>query len=101
VDRFRPDSLRIALGDKASEQFTTGDVVNESGAAAVALARPNPLPRPTWVSAEFLTEQKVAPFTDMPGWMPWDGEISGLQMGGLHLTNVDRAMQAGLDRRAP
>lgn len=74
-----------------SDTFTIGDVVDESVAAALALARPNPPPRPTWVAAEFLAEQKVAPFTDMPGWMPPGGE-----MGGLYLTKVERALQAGL-----
>lgn len=79
------------------DKFTIGDIVSESVAAAVALARPNPPPRPTWVSAGFLTEQKVAAFTDMPGWIPAGGEMDGLQMGGLHQTNVERAMKAGLE----
>ena len=96
LDALENRTMGVFNVTSPSEQFTMGDVVNESGAAAVALARPNPPPRPTWVSAEFLTEQKVAPFTDMPGWMPSDGEIGGVQMGGLHLTNVDRAMKAGL-----
>jgi 2'-hydroxyisoflavone reductase len=74
-----------------SRKFTIGDVVDESVAAAVALARPSPAPRPVWISTEFLTEQKVAPFSDMPAWLPPGGE-----MGGLHQTNVERAMQAGL-----
>jgi 2'-hydroxyisoflavone reductase len=74
-----------------SDKFTIGDVINESVAAALTLARPNPAPRPTWVSTEFLTEQKVAPFTDMPGWMPKDGE-----MGGLYRTDVERAIKAGM-----
>jgi 2'-hydroxyisoflavone reductase len=96
LDALENRTMGVFNVTSPSERFTMGDVVNESGAAAVALARPNPPPRPTWVSAEFLTEQKVAPFTDMPGWMPSDGEMSGLQMGGLHLTKVDRAMKAGL-----
>jgi 2'-hydroxyisoflavone reductase len=74
-----------------SDKFTIGDVVDESVATAVALAKPNPAPRPTWVATEFLTAQKVAAFTDMPGWMPKDGE-----MGGLYRTSVERAIKAGM-----
>lgn len=61
-------------------------------AAALELARPkNPPPRPTWIPSDFLTHHKVAAFTDMPAWLPEGGE-----MGGLHLTRVDRALKAGL-----
>ena len=91
LDALEHRTLGVFNVTSPSSKFTIGDVVNESIAAAGALARPNPAPHPTWVSAEFLAEQKVAPFTDMPGWMP-----SGGEMGGLHRTNVERAMQAGL-----
>jgi 2'-hydroxyisoflavone reductase len=91
VDALENRTVGVFNVTSPSDQFTIGDVVDESVAAAVALARPNPPPRPTWVSAEFLTEQKVAAFTDMPGWMPPGGE-----MGGLYLTNVERALKAGL-----
>jgi 2'-hydroxyisoflavone reductase len=97
LDALENRTLGVFNVTSPSEKFTTGDVISESVAAALALARPNPPPRPTWVSAEFLAEQKVAPFADMPGWMPPGGEMSGVQMGGLHQTNVERAMKAGLD----
>lgn len=74
-----------------SDKFTIADVVDESVSAAAALTKPNPPPRATWVPTEFLIEQKVAPFTDLPGWLPAGGE-----MGGLHRTNVERAIKAGL-----
>jgi 2'-hydroxyisoflavone reductase len=74
-----------------STKFTIGDVVTESVAAALALARPNPPPQPTWIPSEFLTKQKVEPFTDLPAWLPEGGE-----MGGLHRTHVERAIKAGL-----
>ena len=92
LDAVENRTLGVFNVTSPSTQFTIGDVVKESVAAAAALANPNPPPRATWVSAEFLTEQKVAAFTDMPGWMPQGGE-----MGGLYLTNVERAMKAGLE----
>lgn len=91
LDALENRTLGVFNVTSPSDKFTIGDVVRESVAAALALARPNPPPRPTWVSAEFLAEQKVAPFTDMPAWLPADGE-----MGGLHRTNVERAIKAGL-----
>jgi 2'-hydroxyisoflavone reductase len=92
VDALENRTLGVFNVTSPSEKFTIGDVVSESVAAAAALARPNPPPRPMWVPAEFLAEQKVAAFTDMPGWMPQGGE-----MGGLYLTNVERALEAGLE----
>ena len=72
--------------------FTMGDIVRESVAAANALANAGAAPEPTWASAEFLIEQRVQPFTDMPGWLPDVGEMSK-----LHHTRVERALNAGLN----
>ena len=33
--------------------------------------------RPTWVSSEFLSEQNVSPWSDMPVWVPGQGESAG------------------------
>jgi 2'-hydroxyisoflavone reductase len=74
-----------------ADKFTIGDIVRESLAAANALARAASPPAPTWVSAEFLAEQRVQPFVDLPGWLPDGGD-----MGKLHRTRVERALDAGL-----
>jgi 2'-hydroxyisoflavone reductase len=91
IDAVENRTLGVFNVTSPSNQFTIGDVIEQSTAAALALARPNPPPRPTWLPTDFLTEQKVEPFTDLPGWLPPGGE-----MGGLHLTHVERAIQAGL-----
>ncbi len=46
---------------------------------------------PVWLPADFLAEQKVAPWSDMPAWFPPSGE----EAAGA-LTPVDRALSAGL-----
>ncbi|TAJ15966.1 MAG: epimerase [Planctomycetota bacterium] len=44
-----------------------------------------------WVSAEFLREHGAQPWSDLPVWMPPEGELAG-----FHRRNVDRAVAAGL-----
>jgi 2'-hydroxyisoflavone reductase len=48
----------------------------------------------TWVPAEFLEEQKVAPWSDMPVWVPPKGED-----GGLSRTSIKKALEKGLTFR--
>jgi len=48
----------------------------------------------TWVDAAFLEEQDVAPWSDMPVWVPLDGEDAGHPF-----INVQRAVKAGLTFR--
>ena len=48
----------------------------------------------TWVNAEFLEVQKVAPWSDMPVWVPPQGEE-----GGLSRTSIKRALAKGLTFR--
>lgn len=48
----------------------------------------------TWVDADFLAEQKVRPWADMPVWFPPRGE-----MGGFGLFKRDRAIARGLTFR--
>lgn len=74
-----------------TDMFSMGKIIDASVSAANALAHPNPPPRPVWIPAGFLTEHKVEPFSDMPAWIPPDNEIAG-----LHRTNVERAIKAGL-----
>ena len=48
----------------------------------------------TWADAEFLEKQKVAPWSDMPVWVPPSGED-----GGLGRTSIKKALAAGLTFR--
>ncbi len=48
----------------------------------------------TWADAKFLEAQEVAPWSDLPVWLPLDGENAGHPF-----VNVDRAVKAGLKYR--
>jgi 2'-hydroxyisoflavone reductase len=48
----------------------------------------------TWANAEFLEQQKVAPWSDMPVWIPPRGE-----MGGMGRTSIRKALDKGLTFR--
>jgi 2'-hydroxyisoflavone reductase len=48
----------------------------------------------TWVKADFLEAQKVAPWSDMPVWVPPRGEDGGLQR-----IKIERALAKGLTFR--
>jgi 2'-hydroxyisoflavone reductase len=48
----------------------------------------------TWVPAEFLEAQQVSEWTDLPVWVPGQGESSGFAR-----RKIDRALQAGLTFR--
>src|ERR1043166_815403 len=50
----------------------------------------------TWASAEFLAEQKVRPWGDMPVWIPPRGEDGG----GLTSISIDKALAQGLTFRS-
>ena len=68
-----------------------GQLVDESVAAARALARPAVLPQPVWIPAPFLAEQGVQPWSEMPVWLPAEGESAAFAR-----TSVNRALAAGL-----
>jgi 2'-hydroxyisoflavone reductase len=55
-------------------EFKFGELTDACIAAANKLAKPADAPRTTWISAEFLEEQKVEPWSDMPVWLPAKGE---------------------------
>jgi 2'-hydroxyisoflavone reductase len=48
----------------------------------------------TWVNADFLEQQKVGPWSDMPVWVPPRGED-----GGMGRINIQRALGKGLTFR--
>jgi 2'-hydroxyisoflavone reductase len=58
--------------------------------AGIAAATPSDA-RLTWVPAEFLEAQHVSAWTDLPVWVPGQGES-----GGFARRRIDRALQAGL-----
>lgn len=72
-------------------RFTMGHLVDESVAAARALARPAAPPQPVWIPAPFLAGQGVQPWSEMPVWLPAEGESAAFAR-----TAVSRALAAGL-----
>jgi 2'-hydroxyisoflavone reductase len=76
-------------------RFTIGDVVNESIAAANALAAPAVVPKAEWISTKTLEEQKITAWADMPVWAPSEGDNIGFAA-----TSADRALKAGLSIRS-
>jgi 2'-hydroxyisoflavone reductase len=73
-------------------QFTLGQVIKESVAAANELAHPEPAPRPVWIPTEFLEQQPGSvPMADFPIWIPPKGELAAFAE-----VNVTRALNAGL-----
>lgn len=72
-------------------RFSIGDVVGESVGAARRIADPKPAPVPVWIPAEFLASQQVAPWSDMPVWVPPVGDEAGVAK-----TSAARALGAGL-----
>jgi 2'-hydroxyisoflavone reductase len=75
-------------------RFTIGDVVNESIAAAGEIVKPAVAPQAVWIPADFLAQQQVAPWSDMPVWAPSVGEEAGFA-----LVSADRASKAGMQIR--
>ena len=69
-------------------------MVDESIEAARRIAKPPAAPEAVWIPAEFLAEQQVAPWSDMPVWAPSVGEEAGFA-----LVSAARAMTAGLEIR--
>jgi len=72
-------------------KYTIGKLVDASVSAAESLVKPEPKPKPVWISTDFLEQQKVTPWQDMPVWFPPVGETAaGAQ------TSAARAIKAGL-----
>jgi 2'-hydroxyisoflavone reductase len=74
--------------------FTMGALLDESIAAAKTIAPGSPTGRPVWVPPSFLEAQKIAPWSDLPVWLPASGERAGFAD-----TSVVRALAAGLSVR--
>jgi 2'-hydroxyisoflavone reductase len=54
--------------------FKFGELTDACIAAADKQAKPADAPRAIWIPATFLEEQKVAPWSDMPVWLPAEGD---------------------------
>ncbi len=55
-------------------EFKFGELTDACIAAAKRQARPADPPRATYLPAEFLEEQQVAPWSEMPAWLPAKGD---------------------------
>ncbi len=73
---------------------TMGDLVSQSVAAANRMVKPTPPPHPIWLPAEFLEAQNVAPWSDMPVWLPGKGDYEAFAQ--IH---TERAQRAGFKVR--
>jgi len=54
--------------------FRFGELIDASIASAIKRASPADTPRATWLPADFLAAQEVAPWSEMPVWLPAAGE---------------------------
>jgi len=54
--------------------FRFGELIDASIDSASKRARPAEAPRVTWLPADFLAAQEVAPWSEMPVWLPASGE---------------------------
>jgi 2'-hydroxyisoflavone reductase len=57
-----------------ANDFKFGTLTDACIAAAKKLAKPAEPPRATFIPAEFLEAQEVAPWSDMPVWLPAKGD---------------------------
>jgi 2'-hydroxyisoflavone reductase len=78
----------------APGQFSIGSLLRESQNAAAASVKPKPKSRLSWIPADFLEAQKVAPWSDMPVWVPASGTEAAFAR-----TPIERAQAAGLTIR--
>lgn len=82
----RTSGVFNALGPRGGMRW--GDVLDACVRAGGTSARLE------WVSADFLEERGVQPWTDLPVWMPPHGELAG-----FHRRNIERSLRAGLRLR--
>jgi 2'-hydroxyisoflavone reductase len=76
-------------------QFSIGQVINESVAAANALAHPERVPQPVWIPKEFLEQRAGSTLmSDFPIWLPAQGELAAFAE-----VDVTRALNVGLRKR--
>ena len=89
-------TVRLAEQDTAGVFNATGPAI-PTGLGAVLDSLRSALgadPRFAWVPAAFLEAQGAAPWSDLPAWVPADGEIAGMMRA-----DISRALAAGLTFR--
>lgn len=79
----------------APGQFSMGHLVTRAARLATDIAQPPAAPVPVWLPADFLDQQKILPWSDMPVWVPDTPESFGFSR-----TSVDRALKTGLQIRS-
>jgi 2'-hydroxyisoflavone reductase len=101
LDVLEQKSLGIFNVLSPPGRFTIGQLVDASVGAANSLVKPEPKPQPVWIPTEFLDQQSIAPWQDMPVWVPSVGEnAAGAQTSaaralkaGLRITDIDRTVR--------
>jgi len=91
LDVLEQKSLGIYNVISPPGRFTIGGLIDASVSAANSLVKPEPKPQSVWIPAEFLEQQKIEPWQDMPVWLPPVGENAASAQ-----TSVNRALKAGL-----
>jgi len=71
--------------------FSMGDLVTRAAEVATDIAKPVQQPMPVWLPSNFLDEQKVMPWSDMPVWVPETDDSMGFTK-----TAAEQALRAGL-----
>jgi 2'-hydroxyisoflavone reductase len=80
--------------DAQAGSITLGAVLDACLAVAAAKSPPAPAGTLTWVPADFLAAQNVSPWSDLPVWIPAQGD----EAGAGRLSNA-KALAAGLSYR--
>ncbi|MCB1624365.1 MAG: NAD-dependent epimerase/dehydratase family protein [Pseudomonadales bacterium] len=76
-------------------RFTMGGLIDAAVSSAGRFAKPVLAPLPMWMPPDFLAAHNVEPWSDMPVWLPAEG-----QQLAFAETRVDKALDAGLQIRA-
>ena len=81
-----------ALCEQAADLTGPAQPLTMGGSLDTALSALNPAARLQWVDEQFLLDQGVAPWSDLPVWLP-------TAQAGLHTVNISRALATGLNCR--
>jgi 2'-hydroxyisoflavone reductase len=91
--------------DAQAGSRTLGSLVDACVAAAATRSPPAPTTQVTWVPADFLQAHNVAPWSDLPVWIPAHGEMAGAGRisskkafaAGLRYRSLDATVRDTLD----
>lgn len=91
LDAIERKSLGVYNLVSPPGMFTMGQLIDASVSEAKRQAKPAANPTATWIDADFLESQQVAPWAEMPVWIPARGDEAAFAG-----TSAERALQAGL-----